>query len=90
MSNYREMAPSMLPEDSTPSSPGKFAEDGPTTSGDAGGLGGDGHPGTSKDAGEGSGNGGDSSKNRKRRPAGSVSVMACTPCRQARQKVSRK
>ena len=43
---------------------------------------------TSQDAAGASSGAGDIGKGRKRRAVGSVSLMACTPCRQARQKVS--
>lgn len=46
--------------------------------------------GTSGSRDNGSGSGGEGSKNRKKRTAGSVSLMACTPCRTARQRVRRR
>ena len=72
MSAYRSLAPSNLQAESSSSSP---AQSGGNSSA-SGALGGAG----------GSGNDGDPHQ-RKRRTAGNVSTMACTPCRIARQKV---
>ena len=81
MSGYRPLAPSNSQAESSSSSPAQAAENssagGATASGVlSGAVGGGG----------GSGNEGDAHQ-RKRRTAGNVSTMACTPCRTARQKV---
>ena len=77
MSAYRPLAPSNPQAESSSSSPAQTADNssagGGVLSGAVGGGGG-------------SGNEGDANQ-RKRRTAGNVSTMACTPCRIARQKV---
>ena len=81
MSAYRSLAPSNLQAESSSSSSAQAAESssagGASASGDLSGAAG---------GGGGSGSGGDAHQ-RKRRTAGNVSTMACTPCRTARQKV---
>lgn len=78
MSAYRSLAPSNPQAESSSSTPaqsgGSESAGGATASAAGGGGGG------------GSGNDGDAHQ-RKRRAAGIVSTMACTPCRTARQKV---
>ena len=81
MSAYRSLAPSNPQAESSSSSSAQAADKssagGDTSSGIlSGAVGGDG----------GSGTGGDAHQ-RKRRTAGNVSTLACTPCRTARQKV---
>ena len=83
MSAFRSLAPSNQQAESSFPSSARFA-DGTSTGGAS--------PATSRGTsgaaggGGGSGSGGDVPQ-RKRRTAGSVSTMACTPCRSARQKV---
>ncbi|KAL2040459.1 hypothetical protein N7G274_006902 [Stereocaulon virgatum] len=84
MSAFRSLAPSTQPEDSSASSPNKYAA-GESNSGTSGTTSGGGNSGGA-DQGAGSGGDGKDGNPRKRRTAGSVSTMACTPCRQARQR----
>ena len=90
MSSFQKLAPANQQEEASPSSSLQFVPEGASSkarvdssSGDAGGA-------TSQDAGgdDSHDNGGDRRQTRKRRAPGSVSQMACNPCRQARQRVS--
>jgi len=79
MSGFRSLASTFGQDDSPASTPFKFTG-GSASGGSSGGRG--------YGSGSGGGNGWDNTQNRRRRTAGSVSLMACTPCRQARQRVS--
>ena len=85
MSAFRNIAPSQNQDKSTADSQAPMAS---LNSPMAGGLGGEASSSAAKDAGGGSVSGGDGNPRRKRTP-GSVSLMACTPCRTARQRVSK-
>ena len=86
MSAFRSLAPSTQQDDSsTPSSSSKVTGESTTASSgnnDGGGVNSGGSDRRESDAGA-DGN----ANTRKRRTAGSVSQMACSPCRQARQRV---
>ena len=81
MSTFRSIAPSNPQDQSSGSSPSK-AGGYVATSGTSGGASGEGGG-----DGGGGGNSGDPDGQRKRRTTGSVSLMACTECRHARQRV---
>lgn len=74
MSTFRSLAPSNLQDQSSSSSPSKA---GGTSGGTSGGASG----------GAGGGSSGGADGQRRRRNAGNVSLMACTECRHARQRV---
>lgn len=85
MSAFRALASSAPPGESSSSSPAKLTPSDSVNGGNSGASGlpiGGGEGGGAGDAGSG-GDGGQ----RKRRNAGTVSQMACTPCRTARQRV---
>ena len=84
MSAFRSLAPSIQQDDSSASSPNKYpSESNSATTGSTSGRGNS----AGGDRGSGSGGDGKDGNPRKRRTAGSVSTMACTLCRQARQRV---
>lgn len=85
MSAFRALAPSALQDESSASSPAKLTPTDSVSGGNSGG--GATHGGVGEDGGGNAGSGGDGGQ-RKRRAAGSVSQMACTLCRAARQRVS--
>ena len=84
MSAFRSLAPSTQQDDSSASSPNKYP--GESNSATTGSTSGGGNS-AGGDRGSGSGGDGKDGNPRKRRTAGRVSTMACTPCRQARQRV---
>ncbi len=87
MSGFRFLASTNQQDESSALSPFQFTSD--SASGGQGGSRGD-VSGTGGGSGWGSSatSGWEVPQNRRRRTAGSVSLMACTPCRQARQRVS--
>lgn len=87
MSGLRSLASTLDQDDSSASSPFNFTSD--SASGGTSGSRGDGSgSGATSAWGSSVGSGWEIPQNRRRRTAGSVSLMACTPCRLARQRVS--